>query len=101
MRVVRRSHGFSSDPAPPAHVRSRGVVIQHDRCHVINSSRISMIDLRFFARRKTLTAIAVLTMGLAIGANTAALSVLKAFFGSSLAVPNADRVVVVQPERNL
>lgn len=60
-----------------------------------------MIDLRFFARRKALTAIAVLTMGLAIGANTAALSVLKAFLLSSLAVPNADRVVAVQPERNL
>jgi len=60
-----------------------------------------MTDLRFFARRKTLTAIAVLTMGLAIGANTAALSVLKAFLLSSLAVPSADRVVAVQPERNL
>ena len=60
-----------------------------------------MIDLRFFARRKALTAIAVLTMGLAIGANTAALSVLKSFLLSSLAIPDADRVVVVQPERNL
>ena len=60
-----------------------------------------MLDLRFFARRKALTAIAVLTMSLAIGANTAALSVLKAFLLSSLAVPNADRVVAVQPERNL
>ena len=49
-----------------------------------------MIDLRFFARRKALTAIAVLTMGLAIGANTAALSVLKSFLLSSLAIPDAD-----------
>src|SRR5262245_911838 len=60
-----------------------------------------MLDLRFLARRKMLTAIAVITMGLAIGATTAALSVLKAFLLSSLAVPDADRVVVVQPTRSL
>src|SRR3954462_1848 len=60
-----------------------------------------MLDLRFLAQRKTLSAIAVLTLGLAIGATTAALSVLKAFLLSNLGVPNAERVVVVQPERNL
>jgi putative ABC transport system permease protein len=60
-----------------------------------------MLDLRFLARRKALAAIAILTMALAIGATTAALSVLKAFLLSSLGVPNADRIVAVQPERTL
>ena len=58
-----------------------------------------MLDLRFLARRKALSAIAVLTMALALGANTAALSVLKAFLLSSLAVPDPDRVVLIAPER--
>jgi len=58
-----------------------------------------MLDLRFLARRKALSAIAVLTMALALGANTAALSVLKAFLISSLAVPESDRVVLIAPER--
>jgi putative ABC transport system permease protein len=60
-----------------------------------------MLDLRFLARRKALSAIAVLTMALALGANTAALSVLKAFLLSSLAVPESDRVVLIAPERNM
>ena len=60
-----------------------------------------MLDLRFLARRKALSAIAVLTMALALGANTAALSVLKAFLLSSLAVPEPDRVVLIAPERDL
>jgi len=60
-----------------------------------------MLDLRFLARRKALSAIAVLTMALALGANTAALSVLKAFLLSSLAVPEPDRVVLIAPERNM
>jgi len=60
-----------------------------------------MLDLRFLARRKALSAIAVFTMALALGANTAALSVLKAFLLSSLAVPESDRVVVIAPERNM
>src|SRR5262245_1856280 len=58
-----------------------------------------MLDLRFLARRKALSAIAILTMALALGANTAGLSVLKAFLLSSLAVPDPDRVVVIAPER--
>ena len=40
-------------------------------------------------------------MALALGANTAALSVLKAFLLSSLAVPESDRVVLIAPERDL
>jgi len=65
------------------------------------SHSFPMLDLRFLARRKTLAAIAVLTMALAIAATTAALSVLQAFLLSSLGVPNAERVVVVQPERTM
>ena len=60
-----------------------------------------MTTLRFLATRKTLTAIAVLTMALALGANATALAVLKAFLFSSLAVPEAERVVVIAPERDL
>src|SRR5829696_5236027 len=60
-----------------------------------------MLDLRFLARRKALSVIAVLTMALALGANTAALSVLKAFLLSSLAVPEPDRVVLIAPQREL
>ena len=60
-----------------------------------------MLDLRFLARRKALSVIAVLTMALALGANTAALSVLNAFLLSSLAIPESDRVVVIAPEREM
>lgn len=60
-----------------------------------------MSDLRFLARRKALTAIVVLTMGLAIGATAATLSVLNTFLFSSLGVPDPHRLVVVQPERDL
>ena len=57
--------------------------------------------LRFLARRKALTAIAILTMALALGANAAGLAVLEAFLLSSLAVPDADRVVLIAPERDM
>jgi predicted permease len=60
-----------------------------------------MFDLRFLAKRKALSAIAILTMALALGANTAVLSVLKAFLLSSLAVPDPDRVVLIAPERDM
>jgi predicted permease len=60
-----------------------------------------MFDLRFLAKRKALSAIAILTMALALGANTAVLSVLKAFLLSSLAVPEPDRVVLIAPERDM
>jgi predicted permease len=60
-----------------------------------------MPTLRFLATRKTLTAIAVLTMALALGANATALAVLDAFLLSSLAVPEPDRVLIIAPERDL
>lgn len=60
-----------------------------------------MLDLRFFARRKTLAAVAILTMALALGANTAALSVVKAFLISGLGIPEPERLLLISPEREL
>lgn len=59
------------------------------------------VALRFFARRRAATAVIVLTMALALGANTAVFSVLKAFVFSSLAVPESDRVVFVWTVREI
>lgn len=60
-----------------------------------------MSNLRFLLRRKALTAVAVVTMALALAANTAALAVLDAFLRSSLGVPEPDRVVALPPVREL
>ena len=57
--------------------------------------------LRFLLRRKAACAVAVLTMALALGANTAVFSILKTFLFSSIGIPNPDRVFVVAPVRNL
>lgn len=57
--------------------------------------------LRFFARRRAAFAVIVLTMALALGANTAVFSVLKAFMFSSLAVPDEGRVMVVSTTKDL
>ena len=57
--------------------------------------------LPFLLRRKTGFAMAVLTMALALAANTTAFSVLKAFLFSSLGVPDPDRLLVVAPVRDL
>jgi putative ABC transport system permease protein len=57
--------------------------------------------LRFLLRRKAACAVAVLTMALALGANTAVFSILKTFLFSSIGVPDPDRVFVVAPVRNL
>ncbi len=59
------------------------------------------VALRFFARRRAATAVIVLTMALALGANTAVFSVLKAFLLSSLGVPEADRVMFIWTVRDL
>lgn len=58
-------------------------------------------SLRFFARRKSAVAVIVLTLGLALGANTAVFSVLKAFVFARLAVPESDRVMLVWTVRQL
>ena len=57
--------------------------------------------LRFFARRKAAFAVILLTMGLALGANTAVFSVVKAFLFANLAVPEPERVMVVPTTKDL
>jgi len=57
--------------------------------------------LRFLSRRKAATIVAAITMALALGANTAAFAILKAFLFSSFAVPAPDRLFVVAPVRAL
>ena len=57
--------------------------------------------LRFMARRKAAFTVAVLTMALALGANTIVFSALKTFFFSSIGVPEADRLLAIMPTRNL
>src|SRR4051812_31571079 len=57
--------------------------------------------VRFFGRRRAAFAVIVLTMALAIGANTAVFSVFKAFLFSNLAIPDSDRVYAVWTARDL
>src|SRR5829696_9272054 len=57
--------------------------------------------LRFLARRKAACTVAVLTMALALGANTLVFSVTKAFLLSSFAVPEPNRLFVIAPVREL
>ncbi len=57
--------------------------------------------LRFFARRRAAFGVIVLTMALALGANTAVFSVLKSFVFANLAVPESDRVVIVWTTKDL
>ncbi len=56
---------------------------------------------RFFARRRAAFAVIVLTMALALGANTAVFSVLKAFLFANLAVPESGRVMIVPTAKEL
>ncbi len=58
-------------------------------------------SLRFLARRKAVAAVAVLTMACALGVNTSALAVLRAFLFSGLGVPEPDRLVNIAPIREL
>ena len=56
---------------------------------------------RFFARRRAAFAVIVLTMALALGANTAVFSVLKAFLFAQLAVPEPGRIGLVWTTKEL
>lgn len=58
-------------------------------------------SLRFLARRKAVATVAILTMAGALGVNTAALAVVRAFLFSSMGVPEPDRVVNIAPIREL
>src|SRR5215212_1329347 len=51
--------------------------------------------LRFFARRKAAFAVIVITMALALAANTTVFAVLHSFLFSNLSIPDPDRVVMV------
>ncbi len=57
--------------------------------------------LRFLKRRKAATGVAILTMALALGSNTAVLAVLKAFLLSSFGLPEPDRVFAIVPVRSM
>lgn len=57
--------------------------------------------LRFFGRRRATVVVIVVTMALALGANTAVFSVLKAFLFARLGIPEADRVVAVWTTKDL
>src|SRR5687768_14371043 len=57
--------------------------------------------LRFLARRKAACSVAVVTMALALGANTLVFSVTKAFLLSSFALPEPNRLFVIAPVREL
>ena len=58
-------------------------------------------SLRFLARRKAVAVVAILTMASALGVNTAALAVLRAFLFSGIGVPDSDRLVSIGPFREL
>ena len=58
-------------------------------------------SLRFLARRKAVAAVAILTMACALGVNTSALAVLRAFLFSGLGVPEPDRFVLIGAIREL
>ena len=60
-----------------------------------------LVALRFFARRRAAFVVILLTLGLALSANTVVFSVLKAFLFSNLNVPDAARVYRINPTRDL
>ena len=53
------------------------------------------VALRFFHRRSGTAAVIVVTLALALAANTAAFAVLKAFLLSGLGVPEAERLHII------
>ncbi|HEX9565572.1 MAG TPA: ABC transporter permease [Gemmatimonadaceae bacterium] len=57
--------------------------------------------LRFLARRKAATIVSVLTLALALGVNTVVFSVLKSFLITGMAVPDVERLQVIQSVREL
>lgn len=62
----------------------------------MHSLRLDLVTaLRFFARRRGAFAVIALTIALAIGANTAVFSVLRAFLFARLGVAEPGRVVLV------
>jgi putative ABC transport system permease protein len=72
-----------------------------ERVSTVAGGLANEAGLRFLLRHKTGLAMAVVTMALALAANTVAFSVLKALVFSSLGVPDPDRLLVVAPVRDL
>src|SRR5262245_1978927 len=62
---------------------------------------INESGFRFLMRRKAAVAVAVLTMALALGANTLVFSVARAFLAANIAVPEPDRLLVPAPVRDM
>ncbi|HYV96307.1 MAG TPA: ABC transporter permease, partial [Gemmatimonadaceae bacterium] len=56
---------------------------------------------RFLARRRAACAAAIVAMALALGANTAVFSVTRTFLLASIGVPDATRVFLVAPLRDM
>ena len=57
--------------------------------------------MRFLARRRAACAVAVATMGLALGANTVVFAIVKAFVLAGFGLPDPGRLFVVAPVRDL
>lgn len=57
--------------------------------------------VRFLARRRASAAVAIIAMALALGGNTLAFAMAKAFLLSGFAIPEPDRLFVIAPVREL
>jgi putative ABC transport system permease protein len=62
---------------------------------------LNAVGWGFLMRRRAALSAAVLTLGLALGANTVVFSVLRGFLQSSFGAPAADRLFVVAPTRDM
>jgi len=103
----QRETGVSNDEARYAAQRALGntTLIKEDTRAMWEWSSMERLwqDLRYaarmMARRPVFTAIAVLSLAIALGANTAVFSFARAVVFKSLPVPGADRLVILR-QRN-
>ena len=108
------ARGLSEDEARAATLRRLGdLVTARSECVTITTrrerrmTRAQLIDafvqdvrfaLRTLGRQKGWTAVAILTLALGIGANTAVFSVVNSLLLHPLPYPNADRIVIIFQE---
>ncbi len=78
-----------------------GCITSHRQPRSLDPFVEFLASLRFLARRKAVAAVAILTMACALGVNTSALAVLRAFLFSGLGVPEPDRFVNIASIRDL